>query len=339
MEAAPTEPDRSRGGFHLHVLNPGGKDPVRSFSDGAGSPDDDGHPPVNYHAYAACTHGLFARSVGEVPGDAVLLLLRGRHLGRCLRALRTIKARGLKVFISWKESGLHQVSSALADAGRWREFALLAAEADGFVSSTPDLVPIYQAAGAKRGGFVPTPYPVEHPAWDFRRPLGDRRGIFLGTREFSQPTRNHLASLACLANSDLPLTVLSCEGAASERLIREVVPSARIIGGRLPYPRYLELMASHRLVFQLDRSAVPGQVAGDALLCRMPCIGGDGAIERLTFPGLHSRGRDEASCVSDALRLMADDAAWEAEVLASRELALSQLSFESVARQLETLCA
>ena len=41
--------------------------------------------------------------------------------------------------------------------------------------------------------------------------------------------------------------------------------------------------ARHKIVLQADKSAVPGQVAGDALLCRMPCVGGDGAIDRLAF--------------------------------------------------------
>ena len=39
----------------LAVLNPGGRDPQQSFPDGAGTPDEKLHPPVNYHAFAACT--------------------------------------------------------------------------------------------------------------------------------------------------------------------------------------------------------------------------------------------------------------------------------------------
>lgn len=48
-------------------------------------------------------------------------------------------------------------------------------------------------------------------------------------------------------------------------------------------------MARHKIVLQLDRSHVPGQVAGDALLCRIPCVGGDGAIERITFQKLAAK--------------------------------------------------
>ena len=40
--------------------------------------------------------------------------------------------------------------------------------------------------------------------------------------------------------------------------------------GTESYPDYLREVARHKIVLQLDRSRVPGQVAGDALLCRMP---------------------------------------------------------------------
>src|SRR5438876_10792614 len=48
---------------------------------------------------------------------------------------------------------------------------------------------------------------------------------------------------------------------------------------RKSYPEYLRDVSRHKIVLQLDRSHVPGQLAGDALLCRIPCVGGDGAIE------------------------------------------------------------
>jgi hypothetical protein len=83
-------------------------------------------------------------------------------------------------------------------------------------------------------------------------------------------------------------------------------------------------MAACRLVFQRDASAVPGQVAGDALLCRMPCVGGNSAVEQLTFTG---EGNLE--------RLLRDDSAWEAAVEDSQAQASAKLSYSVVARQLE----
>ena len=61
-----------------------------------------------------------------------------------------------------------------------------------------------------------------------------------------------------------------------------------IIEGWLPYPDYLRLMAQHRIVLQLDRSAVPGQVAGDCPAVRNSVRG---------------RGRgDREDCVPEFLR-------------------------------------
>ncbi|HEY5742393.1 MAG TPA: hypothetical protein VIS99_07620, partial [Terrimicrobiaceae bacterium] len=143
------------------VLNPNGRDQTKIFAQGAGSPSDDGHAPVNYHGYAACCHGGFFRKVEEVPNavGGVLILLRRNGIRAAMNAVRELRKRGKQVRISWKESGLPQVGHALANSGLRRKFHALCSAADGFISSTPDLVPLYEAAGCRKGRFVPTPYP------------------------------------------------------------------------------------------------------------------------------------------------------------------------------------
>ena len=71
------------------------------------------------------------------------------------------------------------------------------------------------------------------------------------------------------------------------------------------YPDYLRDVAKHKIVLQLDCSHVPGQVAGDALLCRIPCVGGDGAIERIAFSKTCGEGRTIDEIASMALDLCA----------------------------------
>ena len=313
------------------VLNPGGRDPAQAFPNGAGSPQDPGHPPVNYHAYAACCNGGFYRRVSEIPAptQAVLVLLRRKGLEEARTAIRDLKKSGRRVLVSWKESGLHQVADALADAKRHDIFRVICREADGFLSSTPDLVPLYRSAGCKTGTFLPTPYPVDAPAWDFSRNLEERAGIFIGTREFSVPSRNHLlaVSTACTLG---PVTVINTDGRAGERLLRSISPEIKIVNGTLPYPEYLRLIASHRLVFQLDRSAVPGQVAGDALLARVPCVGGDGAVDRLAFERLSGPQIDAAQLAQE---LLTDDHAYGREVERSQHAALEHLSFGAISKR------
>lgn len=320
----------------LAVLNPGGNDPDQFFIHGAGAPADPGHPPVNYHAYAACTSGSFLKNPSKLRPEqrAVLLLLR-RDLKLALKTLAALQKEGRKVAISVKEAGTHQVAKLLDDGKQFRLFRELCEQADFCLASTPDLVPFYLGAGARRSEFIPTPYPVDVPSWNFSRPIREQRGIFIGTREFDVPSRNHLGALMAAKGLNEEITVINTDGRSGRRMLEALgIPGLRVIEGRLNYTAYLRLMAEHRLVFQSDRSAVPGQVAGDALLCRLPCVGGDGAIERITFPELSGYGRSPLDLVTKASRLLRDDGEHAKAVQASQRLANEHLSFTVIAARL-----
>lgn len=325
------------------VLNPGGRDASQSFVEGAPS---GGHPPVNYHGYAACMGGLFLRDVAAVPDGTrlVLVLLRKHNLRKVLSALAKLRARGTRTLVSFKESGAHQVADFLADFGRSMLFRRICREADGYLASTQELESLYLGAGCRRGLFLPTPYPLDSKEWNLSIPLEKRLGFFVGTREFGVPSRNHWHAVA-LANRlslelRVPAAVVNTSGRRGLMLLTEIRgdnPFFQVVVGPLGYRDYLRLMASHRCVLQLDSSAVPGQVAGDALLCRMPCVGGNGAVERLAFPEFSCSGPDEAA---DAVRLlMTDDAAWGEAVRRSRENAAKTLGFASARRRLEAWMA
>jgi glycosyltransferase involved in cell wall biosynthesis len=79
---------------------------------------------------------------------------------------------------------------------------------------------------------------------------------------------------------------------------------------------------------------VPGQVAGDALLCRIPCVGGDGAIERIAFSKTCGEGRSINEIASMALDLLKDPDLRKAVVSEPQERARERLSFEAVCSQL-----
>jgi hypothetical protein len=321
----------------LAVINPGGRDPNQTFPDGAGLPDDPGHAPINYHAYAACCSGGFYRRDADIPKNTafVMVLLRRNGLSEALTSIRAAKKLGRKALISWKESGLHQVADALADAGRYSKFREICAEADGFISSTPELVPLYRAAGCAVGEFIPTPYPVDSAAWNFSVPLSERQGIFIGTREFGVPTRNHLLAVATACSLSAPVTVINPDGRSGEKLLRALSPNLNILSARYPYPQYLRLIARHRLVFQLDTSCVPGQVAGDALLTRTLCVGGNGAVDRIAF------SIDSNDTVAEAAEraswLLSDDSLYQQHLAQSQEVAHRELSFRAVEARLKAL--
>src|SRR5256714_8792308 len=287
---------RSRGAdnFRLTVLNPGGRDREQPFQS-LPAPGEGTHPPINFHAFAACTRGAFhfnpRRAIAEK--TPVLLLLRS-DFRTSERALADLKKQGRTVAVSLKETGLHQIAQQLRDRAKLARFMKIVAEADGCIATTPEAAELYQRLRSTRNpatvAFVPTPYPVEDSRWNLSVPPTEQSGIFVGTREWDVPSRNHFAALLvtrqlCDATGE-PVTVVNLDGYKGRRLLEELkFPDGklRLIEKWKSYRDYLREVARHKIVLQLDRSHVPGQVAGDALLGRTLCVGGDGAIERLAF--------------------------------------------------------
>ena len=108
-----------------------------------------------------------------------------------------------------------------------------------------------------------------------------------------------------------------------------------IIDRKLHYPDYLCEVSKHKLVLQLDTSFVPGQIAGDALLCGLPCVGGNGAIDRLAFQDTCGFGRSIGEVSEIATRLLKDSVYYEQVIADSQKRAMKRLSFSVIAKQLE----
>src|SRR5438876_5152230 len=331
--------------FRLTVLMPCCRDPEQHVQDTPG-PGQGEHPPVNFHAFAACTRGAFhydtRRAIAE--GTPVLLLLRGEFRAS-ERALGELKKHQRTVVVSLKETGLHQIAQQLCDRGKLSRFMRILGQADGCIASTPEAAEICRRTRWEHNpatvAFIPTPYPIDDRPWNFSVPPDELTGIFVGTREWDVPSRNHFAVLLvarklCEATGE-PVTVVNLDGFKARRLLWELkFPEEKfqLIEEQKPYPDYLRVVARHKIVLQLDRSRVPGQVAGDALLCRTVCVGGDGAIERIAFPKTCGVGRQISEIASIALELLKNADSRAAIVVESQELALERLSFRAVRCQL-----
>src|SRR2546426_633636 len=336
---------KSAENFRLTVLNPGGRDPEQQFHN-LRAPGEGAHPPINFHAFAACTLGAFHRDARRAMAEdtPVLLLLRS-DFRASERALSDLKKQGRTVAVSLKETGLHQIAQQLRDRSKLSRFMKIVAEADGCIATTPEAAEIYQRVRTKRDPatvtFIPTPYPVEDQRWNFSLPANEQSGIFVGTREWDVPSRNHFATLLvarqlCEVTGE-PVTVVNLDGFKARRLLWELrFPEGkfRLIEEEKPYPDYLRVMARHKIVLQLDRSSVPGQVAGDALLCRIASVGGDGAIERIAFPKTCGKGQTIDQVASIALELLKNAGSRAAIVAESQQRALERLSFQAVRSQL-----
>ena len=201
---------------------------------------------------------------------------------------------------------------------------------------------IYRAIPGKPVAFShPDAYPIDDARWNFSKPPGERAGIFIGTREWDVPSRNHLAAMLVArelsAQTGENVTVFNFDGRKGARLLDEigfVSGKLRTLDRKSSYPEYLRVLASHKIVLQLDTSFVPGQVAGDALLCRVPCVGGNGAIDRLAFPESCGFNRSIAEIGQIAARLLTDRNDYEATVAKMETVAAQHLSFNLVAEKL-----
>jgi len=336
--------------FRLTVLNPGGRDREQQFHE-LPAPEQGAHPPINFHAFAACTLGAFhyngRRAVAE--NTPVLLLLRS-DFRASERALHDVKKQGRCVAVSLKETGLHQIAQQLCNPAKLSRFIKIVSQADGCIATTPEAAEIYQRVRSEANPatvvFIPTPYPIEDGRWNFSLPPAEQSGIFVGTREFDVPSRNHFAALLvarelCEATGE-PVTVVNLDGHKGARLLGELNFSQgklQLIEKWKSYLDYLRDVARHKIVLQLDRSHVPGQVAGDALLCRVPCVGGDSAIERIAFSKTCGEGRTTAEIASVALDLLKNADLRAAIVAESQERALERLSFQAVRSQLTKFVA
>jgi hypothetical protein len=274
----------------------------------------------------------------------VLLLLRS-DFRASERALHDLKKQGRTVAVSLKETGLHQIAQQLCDRAKLARFMKIVAQADGCIATTPEAAEIYQRIRSKREpatvAFVPTPYPIDDQRWNFSLSPTEQSGIFVGTREWDVPSRNHFAALLvarqlCEA-TDEAVTVVNLDGYKGRKLLEQLkFPEGklRLIEKWKSYPDYLRDVARHKIVLQLDRSHVPGQVAGDALLCRIACVGGDGAIERIAFSKTCGECRTINDVASMALDLLKNADLRNAVVGEAQERARKHLSFQAVRSQL-----
>ncbi|HWM25326.1 MAG TPA: hypothetical protein VNP98_10910 [Chthoniobacterales bacterium] len=328
----------------MTVLNPGGRDPEQHFPDGAGETAQP-HQPTNFHAYAACTRGSFHRDAKRAIAEAtpVLLLLRG-DFSASERALTALQKAGRIVAVSLKETGLHQIADQFRDPARFSRFRRIVIQADGCIAPTPEAADFYRAirASPDRVAFIPTPYPLDDRRWDFSRPIEERSGVFIGTREWNVLSRNHLGALVVARQlseqTGERVTVFNFDRRKGARLIAGIgfaSEKLRMLDRKLSYPEYLREIARHKIVLQLDTSFVPGQVAGDALLCRVPSVGGNGAIDRLAFPQSCGFARSIEDIGRTAFRLLTDGTHYQQSVAGMEPVATRRLSFKVVAKELE----
>jgi hypothetical protein len=331
--------------MQLCVLQPGSRQPTQFFPDYAGQPDARIHPPLGYHGLAACTGGSFHRSDETIPKDNTrVLLVLGSNLKACRQSAINLRRAGKTIVLAWEKPGAFEIHSQLDSPSALGLFREICVRAHAAIAVTPDLEPVFRAGGMLHVETIPVPLPVDAPGWDFSVRPEERVGIWLGTWDWKNPARRHLTALMGLRDiaSQMyePVTVFNLDGWRGRRWLRQLgfgQGLLRVIERRLPYVDYLRKMATHRMVFQLDATGGVGSVAGDALLCRIPCVGGNGNAERILFPEFSSHNASAGDLLYAVSRLLDHGHDREQAVEQALQVARERLSFEIIQQSLEQL--
>jgi hypothetical protein len=329
----------------LFVLHPGSDCPDQQFPDFAGVPSPKLAPPLGYLGFAACTGGAFVRKASAIPpSEKRVLLLVDANLKRARQAIIDLRRAGKTVVIAFDNTSATTLTEQLRNPAALEVFQDICTRAHAALTPARDLEPVFRACGLLYVEAVLHPVPVEEPAWDFSSRPEHRTGILLGTWDWHTPSCNHLLALLGLREvaSQMyePVTVFNLDGWRGRRWLRQLrYPSGllQVVERRLPYPEYLRIVARHKMVFQLDARAGTGRVASDALLARIPCVGGNGSTERILFPDLCGHGVNTPDLFQTASRMLDHGHDRELAVERALDVAKQLLAFPKVQQTLEEL--
>lgn len=291
---------------------------------------------------AAATGGGFHASTATIGGDRrhilVLITRRARDLDQALKHLRD---RGHHIYLTWKECGRHQLEDWFADSANGSLARQLDDQIDGWIAASPATIDHFRSWRPRsRVIELPTPYPIDEPSWRrYDLPASERGGIFIGTREFGVPARRHAESLAiakklAMARPGLAITMVNGDGWRGSWKIWRATSGLNVLSfPPMSYKAYAEMISRHRLVLQRDESGVPGQVAGDALLAGVPCLGGNGMVDQLAFGHLPSARDTEDMVIAEVSRLLDDETHADEVMRVARDRAMETLSFAAFRRR------
>jgi hypothetical protein len=185
---------------------------------------------------------------------------------------------------------------------------------------------------------------VEQAEWNFSLPAEERRGILLGSWDWKNPGIRHFEALIALRETAgqmfEPVTVFNLDGWRGRRWLRQLEYPAgllRVIEKKLPYTEYLRKVALHKMVFHLDATGGIGRVAADAILCRIPCIGGSGAVDRIAFTELCGHGANINDLTYMASLMLDHSHDRESAVEKALDRSNQRLSFSAASNALEQL--
>jgi hypothetical protein len=329
----------------LFVLHPGSPLPEQDFENFPSTPASAKLAPVGDAAFAACTGGAFVRKARDIPdSEKRVLLLVDENLKRARQATIDLRRAGKTIVLAFANASARNLNSLFKSPGSLSLMQEICNRAHAAIATTRDVESVFRSFGMLYVETILPPWPIDQPAWDVSIRPELRTGIFLGSWDWDTPSRNHRLALLGLREvaSQMyePVTVFNLNGWWGRRWLRQLQYPAgllQVVERRLPYADYLRIVARHKVVFHLDSGGALGRVAGDALLARIPCVGGNGSLERLLFEGLSERGQSASELFQTLARILDHGYERDQAVEQALEIARPLLSMERVEQTLEGL--
>lgn len=257
----------------------------------------------SFHSLAVAAQGEFF--VYNKPGwqgvfkyENIIILVKDTPKA-VLPLIKQLKKAGKRVLVGFHENGdyLSQIiiSQPSPDEFWLSHFAELVEESDGLYSIMPSKESIFEWFFNKPVFSTLHAAPYDEWRHNFSVPRKDRKGLFLATRTFNQFLRRNTFEglmIAMTAMSKINnekndtedhVTVVCEDSFHFDRIFsffRHKNVPLDVVKGPLPYEDWLKLIAKHKMVFQFDYSNTLGQVAMDAALVDVPCIGSNTEVSR-----------------------------------------------------------
>ena len=304
-------------------------------------------PPLGYIGFAVASHGRIFRTLTDSVADPQpILIVADARLEAAKSAIQTIRNAAAnaprRVLLTFVERAMKEIMAELRNPQSMERFKALLNLADGMIVSAPELLGFINSLNVNcQCIHIPAPYPLENPQWDVSLPTNQRSGIFFGDIPFREPDRNMLAWLYAAAEiaakTGHHLSIFSTPGFSQGPTAAQLGLSAPMFT-QIPacdYGSYLQHLASHRIVIKPNSLDGVSNVAGDALLSRIICVGGEGTLERVAFRESCGSGRSSDNIRAIAESLLTDDAFYDRQVEKSQQIAMQSMSFGAVNARLE----
>lgn len=322
-----------------------------------------GRPPLAWHSYAAATNGfvyLYDESFlsPKMFNCDLAIVTVDKYIAPLDFVTKSLKSKGIPVVYGMHE-GLQTIQRLPLLSGNPKIFQSIrniAAKNNitGWIDPMPQQMKTFFELYSKTASpefkvySIPSAWPL-HVSEHFTIPEKNRKGIMIGASDFGNFTlRNTMIDFviaAYISNElDIPVTLIMGHNSQTCSLFTKAYKqwfkntnNLNVITSKMPYVKWLNLLAKHKICINVDMSLSQGQVVGDCALVGVPCIGGNSTIQGLIYPSLAFDTINLDEVYASAINLCKHDDIYHAVCRSSNINALSAISFERTAKNLKRI--